>query len=101
MTITDDAALKVRHALAHHAKELEPLFAELCMTLITTDSPWRMQTSRGGPNSYYLHNGTERRYLRGVLRPVALIEVRDRFHAPAQAQLRTRGQVRRFVERLP
>jgi len=99
------ASLKVKYALDHHAKPLKPLYLSLLVALAGSGKTHCWQHWREGANSNYIvvKEGTFPRfyYLRGVLKPEPVIEIRrGTVRGPALLKLTNERDCVRWVESL-
>jgi hypothetical protein len=94
------------HALAHHAKHLEPLVGALALGILTELQPkgWTLKQHKSGPQSFSLSRDLVQYHFRPAIPRDAAdnvyreIVVKDAWtHGREVARLRTRPDVLRFV----
>lgn len=102
-------AASLTHALAHHARGLDPLVKSLALELVTRLQPlgWQLRQSGVGPQSFGLYHPEKglQYHLRGrrsrLRGKMDMIVVTDRYqNGKTVAKLATRVECLRFVERL-
>ena len=93
------------HAMAHHAKDLEPIVGCLALQFLVRLQPlgWRLEQSGTGAQSYAIRKGPLQYHLRGIKEGrepgYDAILVKDAWHRGKEvAVLRGRVDVIRFVD---
>jgi hypothetical protein len=96
----------LQHALAHHAKQLEPLVGALALGILLELQPsgWELRQIKTGAQSFVLKKGAHEFHLRGEGRSgqgYTEIAIKDAWtHGREVDRLQTRADVVRFVRKL-